>query len=93
MTQHTPGPWDRRNMGTPTGPSARHEVTGNGRIICRMGGLTKEDYANARLIAAAPEMYEFVKLIAATPTTFGVDRRVPRCVTMARALLARIEGR
>ena len=62
MSQHTPGPWTRQNKGIPTGLSARHEVVAGRRVICRMGGLNEDDYANARLIAKAPEMYRLIKL-------------------------------
>ena len=71
--QHTPGPWVAR-----TYPDARGEVvaikvwsqsefTGNqvcGIVAADCTGNLKEDCANARLIAAAPEMLATLKWIA-----------------------------
>jgi hypothetical protein len=70
-TKHTPGPWDRQNKGNVIGPSARHEVVAGINkdgskylpTICRMPGLSDEDYANARLITAAPDLLEAAKVL------------------------------
>lgn len=63
-TKHTPEPWDVQNKGHLYGPSARHEVVNGINIdgsknlptICRMPDLSEQSYANARLIAAAPDL-------------------------------------
>lgn len=55
MTKHTPGPWTARGplVDIPNGPSA---------IRCSDTGETSEqDCANARLVAAAPDMAEALK--------------------------------
>ena len=60
-----------------------------------MGGLTKEDYANARLIAAAPEMLALIHRVAFEPVgaSDASHATVLEMLTQeARALLARIEG-
>jgi len=65
MTQkHTPAPWDVQNKGVLGERSARHEVVQginvNGKknlpTIVKMPDLSDRSYANARLIAAAPEL-------------------------------------
>ena len=70
-TSYTAGPWDRQNKGNVTSPSARHEVVAGINkdgskclpTICRMPGLSDEDYANARLIAAAPDLLDALKRV------------------------------
>ena len=99
MSKHTPGPW---------------EVTDDGCIYFKDGfigeaydfnpGLygEKEEkapmMANARLMAAAPEMYEFIKDLASTPTPPGsmpyncyADSLLD-AVSDAKGLIAKIEG-
>jgi hypothetical protein len=54
--KHTPGPWD----------SSTYEVEANdGTLICNMSGWKSPEAskANARLIAAAPELLEALKNI------------------------------
>jgi len=65
-TKHTPGPWDVQNKGRLGTSSARHEVVQgvnvdgsvNLKKIVKMPDLSEQSYANARLIAAAPELLE-----------------------------------
>ena len=59
---HTPGPWqiDDCTPGESTG--LRFEVGTKDSVIARTTDGWKEANANARLIAAAPEMYEQCKL-------------------------------
>lgn len=53
-------------------------------IASEIEGYTEEEAnANARLIAAAPEMYELLKLYGTNPFFNGIE---------ARKLLARIDG-
>ena len=69
MIQHTPGPWK-------IGPHLRCEVAGEAISFGKHGAVAVvldaaiEAQANARLIAAAPEMLKFVELVA---TFFGRD--------------------
>lgn len=87
--QHTPGPWEVKQFGGP-------QISGpEGYAICTMWGalsvdeLAGQDAANARLIAAAPELLG------------ALDRAVQRLegdwaateeVDMARAALAKARG-
>ena len=53
----TPGPWHIQNKGDIYSPSARCEiVSSDDKTIARVKGLTAEAEANARLIAAAPDL-------------------------------------
>ena len=59
-TQHTPGPWINNHQGA---------IEARDMVICRvMDGYTtptiKEAIANARLIAAAPELLEALKALS-----------------------------
>ena len=62
MTQHTPTPWEYDAMGKYYTPDGVIRV--NGVVICRMTPslvsvpIIEEIKANARLIAAAPDMLE-----------------------------------
>ena len=75
MTKHTPGPWDVQNKGVLGTRSARHEVVQGINVsgeknlptIVRMPDLSYRSYANARLIAAAPDLLVAVE-VAITAT-------------------------
>jgi hypothetical protein len=56
-TKHTPGPW-RTDVSDPA--FVNYDVRTDDTIICTMGieMPTEEEAANARLIAAAPELLE-----------------------------------
>ena len=56
--EHTPGPWERTSHQRASLAEASIEVqSATGRTICDMGDYpNSEDAANARLIAAAPDM-------------------------------------
>src|SRR5437879_4477679 len=65
---HTPGPWfaNEETYGTPPKVQVR-EKHGSGTLICMVGNThASEDkiLANARLIAAAPDLLEALKSIA-----------------------------
>lgn len=63
MTKHTPGPWHVVE-GKLTKSSL--EVHANSRAICELWRSwdSETELANARLIAAAPEMLEALQMIA-----------------------------
>ena len=94
QAQHTPGPW-RLNAGNETlvmgsnqRPIARAECGGIAGI-----GLAEAE-ANARLIAAAPDLLAALEEMAAV---FGwqspnANPTVDAAIAAARALLARIKG-
>ena len=83
-SKHTPGPW--RAFGNAIySPNDEHVVA----KILHVGQVKKLDgEANARLIAAAPEMYTLLHQIWAM-TDPGKDPKTCRCIS---ELLARIEG-
>ncbi|WP_248321992.1 hypothetical protein [Caballeronia sp. Sq4a] len=61
ITKHTPGPW--KAVRAPHGPIDVFD-SGERDIVTVYGGGTNGDKeANARLIAAAPELLEFAELV------------------------------
>ena len=88
MTQHTPGPW--HVVQAANGRVSVYPLGGKERVLdvyCPLDRSEGTLGGNARLIAAAPEMYELVKALATvTGSTVGLFDK-------ARALLARVEGR
>lgn len=98
---YTPGPWhiekwldevdqiERKAIAVPTQPthSPKHVAS-----ICTWGGAKDpEADANARLIAAAPTMYDLLKRIAETPCDHGAQEFCPR--DEARKILATVHGK
>jgi hypothetical protein len=80
MSQHTPGPWQL------SGPVLQSRT---------VRGCSEEARANARLIAAAPEMLAALKEIAAGRLDYEPDPEIyaERLRTVAKAALAKAEGR
>ncbi len=57
MTQYTEGPWDFQNRGSLRGESGRVVIVdANQKSLAKLKDLSEVSYANARLIAAAPEL-------------------------------------
>ena len=87
MTKHTPGPWRVDYMTV---------LAGTKNLVAECASMAvgeSESKANARLIAAAPEMLEALKTILAHPRTN--DKSVvfmPDEVAKARAAIAKAEG-
>ena len=64
QTTHTPGPWSLRMTGWRTNPAAIYSPRRPGAVACvpaRTSVPLDEQSANARLIAAAPELLEALK--------------------------------
>lgn len=76
MTQHTPGPWDASSFQEGDLAQAYYVTNNDGRRVCLIAGygerkrsrspksddaLNAEDVANARLIAAAPDLLEALR--------------------------------
>ena len=106
MTSHTPGPWDvypgtRAGIDTKDG-SFSIVVAGYDDDECGIWGRTNaEAEANARLIAAAPDLLEALsELLAEAEDIFvcmadatGIDRhRHPAPFKKARAAIAKATG-
>src|SRR3990167_11499257 len=102
---HTPGPWTTTGDTYPIGVLASHRFGADDpEVVCQIGGdiKTPEDSneceANARLIAAAPEMVALVAQTAELDTSLPTDdeglrrwtSQIITTATAARALLARI---
>ncbi len=88
MSAYTPGPW----YVAPTTPENIAVITIKGRLICDPCPMSRAD---ARLIAAAPELADALRATLrclewhAERHGVGMDAKA---VADARALLARIEG-
>lgn len=93
--KHTPGPWTIR-----TEKRTRLVCDAHGNQIAAIRpvkryGVEGDDAANARLIAAAPEMYEALRIIADSEE-FNGDAFVCDFETLqgvARSAIAKAEGR
>ena len=100
--KHTPGPWKASDRETRViavkkkgfRPSASYpEYTiAQTFSFCGAGRVGNKFYeeaaANARLIAAAPEMFEFIKYVAETT----VADKYAHWKTQCQAMVAKIEG-
>lgn len=67
MSKHTAGPWrvDKNSASAVNANEKRVAETNPGCDCCADLRISKEQKANARLIAAAPEMYEELKRLHA----------------------------
>lgn len=83
-TQHAPGPWEARQA--QTGMVSIYPVGGPFRVADAYDGL-----ANARLIAAAPDMLEALIAIVALSNDQG-RRNLPECAGLARQAIAKARG-
>lgn len=70
MSQHTPGPWAAR-YSPKTRNTAIESVPDTGNIGLVHGGLDPDCAADARLVAAAPELLEAVRAAANTIALLG----------------------
>lgn len=84
--KHTPGPWHVDDAGRDTYVTSDHEH------ICRLEGNTlSADKANARLIAAAPELLDALQKI---PQRYldDMDAHTPGITNLIRAAIAKATG-
>jgi hypothetical protein len=95
-TKHTPGPWTftmQEGYGKPQFTACFN--SDNSKLAdVKFAFLMhpSECNANARLIAAAPEMYEALKMLVDEAKAFGFDSTNVNCFEMARSAIARVEG-
>ena len=93
----TPGPWRLGHDGAILGPPGDDDDLGNPSLIGNVRewheqAFRNQSLANARLIAAAPEMAELLKQYAGlVHSDYCGSREHRRCVEV-RTLLARIRG-
>ncbi len=69
--KYTPGPWVREIMPAPSGKMLDyiHTTYTDGRAADEIAAITSENYADANLIAAAPDLYEALeRLVKANAT-------------------------
>lgn len=99
MTQHTPGPWEARHWG-----AADHEMEdGETAFIvtaAESSGLLSRSNADARLIAAAPDLLAALKALLPVAEAFerqaskgAGGRRGGAVFAAVRAAIAKAEGR
>lgn len=91
--KHTPGPWQIN----PVNAQVDAFNTGEGLAICKMLWPTKlrseaETEANARLIAAAPELYEAVSRARRHAMNIGLDAEGSTYIHILDAAIARATG-
>ena len=88
MSEHTKGPWAASV--TYKGSSSELSIWADGMKIAHVAGLARFDYANAQLIAAAPDLLEALKglLMVSLPRDISGQRHIDN----AHAAIARAEG-
>jgi hypothetical protein len=80
MSEHTPGPWKVERIGR------RYDVVSEGGIVCALAQWTPAvDEADARLIAAAPDLLETLECIAAITSDHEIRE-------LAHAAIAKATG-
>ena len=82
MSKHTPGPWIK--IGTDIGSEERGQIA-TMSIMSLVNMKLSEREANARLIAAAPEMLDALEWIASLKTGGMIE-------ATAKALVAKAKG-
>lgn len=94
--KYAPGPWELRALELHEGGVGHEVVAANGEIVCDNQTYypQKVTKANARLIAAAPEMWETLEAVERWAFGEGIDLSptVKRRLDELRAKLSQIEG-
>jgi len=104
MNTHTPGPWEiklsRDDEGTLCHIGTPDKIARCGQHVCQINGwgfdydADKEQQANARLIAAAPDLLKALRLALNHIEHGWIDPK--SCISAAndiRAAIAKAEGR
>ena len=91
---HTPGPWLVEDCTPGESTGLRFAINSKDNVIARTTDGWKEAQANARLIAAAPEMLEMCKLLEECMETIAGKDGYDASYELAkvRAVLAKVEG-
>lgn len=89
MGKHTPGPWDffTDKPAYSVGPSHNHSVA---RVFNPPGGERDEIIANARLIAAAPDLLRLLK--ESVITVAETHRPIEDWLNESRSIIRKIES-
>jgi len=62
--KHTPGPWKKDKYGSLRGGNGKQVVTKSSGLAERSSTGSEEEYANATLVAAAPELLSLLECAA-----------------------------
>ena len=87
----TPGPWMIQDAGPGTIRGLRFRVITDEKVIAKTSDGLEEARANARLIAAAPAMYEVLQELAESmelAKNYGYEKEH----AMIQEVLAKVEG-
>jgi hypothetical protein len=87
----TPGPWMIQDAGPGTIRGLRFRVITDEKVIAKTSDGLEEARANARLIAAAPAMYEVLQELSESmelAKNYGYEKEH----AMIREVLAKVEG-
>jgi hypothetical protein len=86
----TPGPWqlneryegrEEATITANTGLWSGDSATPDGWFICQVfGGLSGEETANARLIAAAPELFDVVEVVCNIANDSGLKAEILKAI-------------
>ncbi len=87
---HTPGPWQIEDCTPGESTGLRFEVGTKDSVIARTTDGWKEAHANARLIAAAPELLAQCKFLERMLVTTG--HHSSNRLAKLREVLAKVEG-
>ncbi len=90
-TEHTPGPWELIHFG---GPQIGHKASGD--AVCTMWGDENDPadpfHANARLIAAAPDILEALEIAVTLWAFQSTDAPQREWLSIAEAAIAKARG-
>lgn len=89
-TKHTPGPWSLHKRGPAERYEVQHGIPGNWSPIC-VTFCGSQQEANARLIAAAPELLDICESILAEVDYEGLQLESGRAAKL-RAAIAKATG-
>lgn len=92
MSKHTPGPWNF-NPPTAANPSTASVTACGGFVSIYTAPLTLETEANARLIAAAPELLASLRAMVEADDAGWPLAAAHQTRDAARAAIAKAEGR
>jgi hypothetical protein len=101
MSGHTPGPW---KIGGQSGnPGEGEEISADGRLIAWTAAtydedededvVTEEDRANAKLIAAAPDLLAALRYAVTVMQDYDIDEHLSGEFEVFTDAIAKAEGR
>lgn len=96
-TKFTPGPWEIAGFGSQNNNKMDFGInTERGQLVIESYGECELDYkANAALIAAAPDMYEFIRWIRSVQGQCAImkwRKFLPKILDKADEILHKAEG-